>query len=77
MIPSIPASIDSTPTKPPRTLDREAEIMAMTPQTMATAAKTRPRIAPVMKLSTAAIMAMIANTLYDARVVACPSMGVM
>ncbi len=62
-IPIIPARIESIPTNPPRTLDRDAETIPINPNTIATIANTNPNTAPVVKLRIAATIAMIANTL--------------
>ena len=71
MIPTTPAKIDSIPTKPPRTLARDAETMPISPNPMATSARTKPKTGPVMKLKTAATMAISANTLNFAGAVTC------
>ena len=73
-IPIMPAKMESMPTNPPRTLAREAEIMPMSPNAIATMAKTKPSKGPVTKLRMAATMAIIANTLNFAGAVTCCSM---
>ena len=63
MIPIAPASREKTLTTPPRTPEEEAMITPIIPEMMAIMASTKPRTAPVAKLRTAAIIAIIENML--------------
>ena len=68
-MPMAPARREKILTNPPLTREEEAMITPMIPEMMAMTAKTKPRRAPVEKLRTAAMMAMMEKTLKVAFVV--------